>query len=99
MMDIEVVEHQVDGLGCGILLGQPADYLSELKPRPMRRGKGEMAPGLELDPAEHIGRATTLVFVIAPGFSRPGVAGEPGRTSARSVTGFSSKQTTGAVAP
>ena len=42
---------------------------SKLKARTIRRGEGEMAPGLRLYRTEHIGRAAAFVLVVASRFS------------------------------
>jgi hypothetical protein len=48
-MNIQVVHHQMDGLGFRILNGQVEGYLCELKRRPVRRGEGEVpADGVHL---------------------------------------------------
>ena len=59
-------------------------------------GKGEMAARLRLYSTENIGRATPFVLVIPPCFP-PRLGWGAGRTSACSVTGFSSKHTTGSA--
>ena len=66
-MDIQVVEHQVDRFGRRIMVGQLADYLSELGRRPIWRRPGEVLPSLGFYRAEHIGRAATLLLVISLG--------------------------------
>jgi hypothetical protein len=72
-------------------------YLSELKARAIRRGKGEVTARFGLNGAKDIGCATASVFVVASAFPS-GWAGEAARTSACNVTGFLSKQTTGSCA-
>src|SRR6185436_20911139 len=97
MMAAEVVHHQMDRLGFWILQGQVEQDLRELKSRPIRGGEGEMASRFGLYGAENIGGAAALIFTVLSCF-QPRFGGEVGRTSACSVTGFSSKQTTGCTA-
>src|SRR5437868_9731553 len=67
-MDIQVVHHQMDGLGFRILNGHLEGYLRELKRRTVRCGECEMAAGFGLYGAEDISRAAALVFVISSRF-------------------------------
>jgi|SRR5579863_1772129 len=63
-MNIQVVHHQMDGLGFRILKGQVEGYLCELKRRPVRRGEGEVPARLRLYGAENISRAAALIFAF-----------------------------------
>src|SRR5260370_33097883 len=76
VVDVQVVNHQMDGLGLRIRNGQLGQDLSEFKPRTIRCGKGEMAAGLRLYSAENISRTAALVFVIASRFASPPGGGE-----------------------
>src|SRR5258708_37724185 len=68
-MNIQVVHHQMDGLGLRILNGQVEGYLCELKRRSVRRGEGEVPARLRLYGAENISRSAALIFAIPPGFA------------------------------
>ena len=68
-MDIQVVHHQMNGLGFRILNGQLECHLGEFKPRTVRRGKGEVPTCFGLYCAEDIGRAAALILVITPSFT------------------------------
>src|SRR5665213_1189125 len=93
-MNVQVVHHQVDGRCFRVLKSQPEGCLCELDRRTIRRGECEVPARLRLYRTENIGCTTALVFVIPSRFpSRYCWRG--GRTSAWSVTGFSSKHTTG----
>src|SRR6266851_3476019 len=59
----------MDGLSLRVLNGQVEGHLRELKRRTVRRGEGKVPACFGLYRAENICRATTLVFVIAPGFA------------------------------
>jgi hypothetical protein len=68
-MNIEIVQHQVDGLGLRVLEDDFEDCLGEFRGRTIRRREGEMAAGFGFYRAENIGSPLTPVFVIPPGFS------------------------------
>ena len=73
VVDVQVIHHQMDGLGLRICKGQLGQDLSEFKPRTIGCGKGEMAACLRFYSTENICRTAALVFVIASRFaSRPG---------------------------
>src|SRR5947207_16017071 len=97
MVAAEVVHHQMDRLGFWILQGQVEQDLRELESRPIRGGEGEMPSRFGLYGAENIGDAAAFIFTVLSCFP-PGLAGEADRTSACSVMGFSSRQTTGCAA-
>src|SRR5207237_983197 len=67
-MDIQVVHHQMDGLGFRILNGHLEGYLRELKRRTVRCGECEMAADFGFYGTEDISRAAALVFVISSRF-------------------------------
>jgi hypothetical protein len=70
-VDVEVVQHQMDGFGGGVLHDQVEGHLRELKPGAVGRGEGEVAARLGFYGAEEIRGPAALVFVIRLA-SRPG---------------------------
>ena len=91
---VEVIHYQVDGLGVGVLHRQVAGEQRELKGGSIPGGRGEVAARFGFHRAENIGSAATS-YSLSLRASRPGTAGDGGRTSACKVTGFSSRHTTG----
>ncbi|MDQ1468832.1 MAG: hypothetical protein QOJ99_312 [Bryobacterales bacterium] len=81
VVDIEVIRDQMDGFRFRVLKGKLENDLGELKAGTIRRRERKAVPRRSYS-------LSRLAF-------RPGAAGEPGRTSACNVTGFSSRQTTG----
>src|SRR5215471_14773742 len=78
----------------GYAMAKGDRHLGELEARPIRRGAGEVPSGLWLYSAEDIGGPQRW-YSLSRRASRPGAAGEAGRTSACRVIGFSSRQTSG----
>src|SRR6266853_748147 len=93
-MDIQVVHHQMDGLGFRILNGHLEGYLRELKRRTSGVGNVKWRPALG-STAQKTLAVPQRSYSLSRLASRPGTAGEAGRTSACNVTGFSSRQSTG----
>jgi hypothetical protein len=68
-MDVQVIHHEVDGVGFRVLGGHAEGHLREFESGAIRSGESEVTPRFEFYRAENIGRAVTLVFVIAPRFA------------------------------
>lgn len=64
-MDIQIVYDQVNGAGQRIAAGDLGDHLGKLGTRAVRRGKGEVPPGMRFHRTKHIGSASPLVLTIA----------------------------------
>ena len=64
---VEVVHHQVDGLGGRVFHRQVAGEPCELKGGSIAGGSGKVAARLGLHRAENISRSATLVFAISSG--------------------------------
>lgn len=62
----QIVQHQMDGTGSGVMLGNLQEEIGELGRRARGRHLGEMNPRLRLNPAEDVGGAATLVLRVAP---------------------------------
>src|ERR1017187_3036337 len=67
-MNIQVVHHQMDGLGFRVLKSQLEGYLRKLNRRTIWRREYEVLARLRLYRTENIGGTTALVFVILPRF-------------------------------
>src|SRR4051794_3831019 len=96
-VDIQVIHYHMNGFGCWVLTGQVEGHLRELKSRTIRRGERKVSARFRFYRTEDIGCPATLISLSRLA-SRPGSAGEGGRTSAWSETGFSSRHNTGSLA-
>jgi len=77
-VDVQVVDHQVDGTCEPILAGDIGEYFCKLGTGAARSGKGKVPPRARLDGAEHVARAFAFVFAIAFGDdSRPSLLWRP----------------------
>jgi hypothetical protein len=92
-VNVQIVHDEVNRVGCQVGQRQGHGNLSEFT-RTIRGGEREMATRFRLYSAEDIGGAAAFVFVIATRLP-PRLSRRRGTKSARSVTGFSSGQTTG----
>lgn len=66
---VEVVHHQMDGLGGRVLHCQVADEPREFEGGSIPGGRGKVAARFWFYREEYVGRATTLVFVISSGLA------------------------------
>ena len=62
-MNIEIVHHQVDLTGKGIVGDQTLDHSGELSRGAVGGGAGKMPPGLRFHNSEDVGGPPALVFV------------------------------------
>jgi hypothetical protein len=67
-VDIEIVQHQVDGRCRHVLQGDFSGHFGEFEGRTIRCREGEMTACLGLYGAENIGRPVSLILVIPPRF-------------------------------
>src|SRR5215831_15673093 len=67
-VDVQVVQHQMDGFRFRVCQCQADRYLSELEAGTVRRGEGEVLTGLWFYGAEDIGCPAAFVFVIPARF-------------------------------
>src|SRR5215831_16052483 len=93
-MDVQVVQHQMNGLCLRVCHRQGHRNPSELEAPAIRCREGEMAARLRFYSTENIGGPATFLFVIQSRFSSWNCR-RGGRRSACSVIGFSSTQITG----
>jgi hypothetical protein len=93
-VNMEVIHDQVDRCRFRILIGQTTDPLRELRPRTVWGGNVKCRPALG-STAQKTFAVPQRWYSLSYRASRPGTAGEARRTAACSVTGFSSKHTTG----
>ena len=62
----QVVQHQMDGIGGGVMLGNLQQEIGELGRRARGRHLGEMNPRLGLNAAEDVGCSAAQVLIIPP---------------------------------
>jgi len=93
-VNVEIVEDQVDGPRFGMTQSEFEGHFANSKPERSGVAKVKWRPAFG-STAQKTLAVPLRLYSLSRRASRPGLAGEEGRTSACSVTGFSSRQTTG----
>ena len=93
-MDVQIVHNQMNSSGGGVLESQFDGDPGEFIRRAVRHGEDEVEPALG-STGQKILAVPRRWYSLSCRASRPGLAGDAGRTSACSVAGFSSGQTIG----
>src|SRR5215472_13288663 len=68
-MRVQIVQHQMDGVGLGIVDGDIQQVVGKFSRRAVPRHLGKVPSGFRLHPAEHVDRAAALVFTVSASHS------------------------------
>ncbi len=97
-MDVQVIQHQMNGFGMWILDGQIECHSGERNCQPVRRGVSEVTSGLGLNRAENVSGTAPLVFTVPSGFAAWLCRREGADFTVKcDVIGFSSRHSTGST--